>query len=376
MITRYLLSILLVLLAAGSIYANDGAFFARGNQLIPITETDISVKKEILQLKKVNNQYIEVSVYYEFYNPKEEKEITVGFEAYSPEGDVNGAPRNGRHPYMRDFTVSMNDHILPYAIAYVHDTLYNQHGSIKTIDLDTFTGNKSGNYVDFFYVYHFKARFKKGLNIIKHTYNYNLSGSISYLYDFEYVLTAANRWSNKQIDDFTLILDMGDFETFHISKTFFKKPDEWIINGIGKTKDIKGAENTEITTDALKFYMQKGNLVFSKKNFSPQGELFLYSFHYWLESIGRPEEKGPYLPFSHASITRYTGSLLDPKEITKQFSPKILKNLPFARRGYIFKDQDLQQFYQGMDWYMLNPGYEADMSILPAAEQQWIEQWK
>ena len=61
------------------LFANDGAFFARGNQLIPIQETSISVKKEILSIKKIRNQFVEVSVYYEFFNPDADKEIIVGF---------------------------------------------------------------------------------------------------------------------------------------------------------------------------------------------------------------------------------------------------------------------------------------------------------
>jgi hypothetical protein len=36
-------------------FANDGAFYANGNQLIPITESKISVKKEILLIERVNS---------------------------------------------------------------------------------------------------------------------------------------------------------------------------------------------------------------------------------------------------------------------------------------------------------------------------------
>ena len=55
--------------------ANDGVFYASGNQLIPITETDISVKKEVLTINRVGD-HIEVTVYYEFFNPVGEKERT------------------------------------------------------------------------------------------------------------------------------------------------------------------------------------------------------------------------------------------------------------------------------------------------------------
>jgi len=238
------------------VYANDGAFYMAGNQLVPINETDISVKKEILYIKKTQ-EFAEVSVYYEFFNPKETKEIVVGFEAGSPSGVVDGAPINGHHPYMFDFTVSLNGNFLPYQIAYVADSLYAKNGKVESIDLKTFKGETSGNDIDFMYVYHFKAKFKKGKNIVKHTYRYKLSRGVCYYYDFNYVLTAANRWANKQIDDFTLILDMGDFQTASIRKTFFKNTNEWTFNGIGKT-----TENPYYTN----FYIQQGILVFEKKN--------------------------------------------------------------------------------------------------------------
>ena len=70
--TRQIFTIILIFISYSS-FANDGAFFAKGNQLIPINETQISVKKEILTLKKVRNQFIEVTVYYEFFNPNEDK---------------------------------------------------------------------------------------------------------------------------------------------------------------------------------------------------------------------------------------------------------------------------------------------------------------
>ncbi|MFC4162756.1 YARHG domain-containing protein [Epilithonimonas zeae] len=360
--TRFLLQIILTLVSCLA-FANDGAFFAKGNQLIPINETDITVKKEILTLKKVRNQFIEVTVYYEFFNPKEEKKITVGFEAFSPEGDVDGAPKNGQHPYMRDFKVELNNSVLKYNVSYVSDSLYNKNGKIKSLDLTKFNGNKSGNYVDFFYVYHFEANFKKGLNIIKHTYNYDVSGSIDYNYEFEYVLTAANRWANKQIDDFTLIIDTGEFETFSINKTFFKNSNEWLINGIGKTEDIKGNKNSFIENDALKFHLQKGNIIFQKKNFKITGDLFLYAQNYW------GNQNLEYIPFSYYQEDK----IAEPKNDLER---KILKNLPFARRGYVFQNQDLNQFYKTMEWYIPNPDYKPETETLTEREKKWVKRWK
>lgn len=357
------LSIVLLMLTCYAAMANDGAFFAKGNQLIPIKETDISVRKEILTLKKVRNKFIEVTVYYEFFNPNSDKKLTVGFEAFSPSGDVDGAPKDGKHPYMRDFTVQLNNSILKYNVAYVADSSYAKNGTVKSLDLAKFQGSKSGNEVDFYYVYHFEANFKKGINIIKHTYNYDVSGSIDYNYDFEYVLTAANRWANKQIDDFTLIIDLGEFETFSINKSFFKTANEWHINGIGKTEDVKGSPNSFVEHDALKFHLQKGNLVFKKKNFKINGDLFVYAQNY----LGI--EGQAYLPFSYFQEDKIN-------EPQNDFERKVLRNLPFARRGYVFQSQDLNNYYKQMDWYIPNKDYKPNVDLLIEREKKWIEKWK
>lgn len=359
---RNIFTIFLILINY-SVFANDGAFYAMGNQLIPINETDISVRKEILTLKKIRNQFIEVTVYYEFFNPNEDKKITVGFEAFSPIGAVDGRPKNGHHPYMRDFTVELNNNILKYNVAYVSDSLYTENGKIKSNGIPKFDDEDEANNVDFYYVYHFDATFKKGINVIKHTYNYDLSGSVYNNYDFEYVLTAANRWANKQIDDFTLIIDIGEFETFSINKSFFKNANEWIVNGIGKIEEIKGTPNSFIENDAVKFHLQKGNLVFQKKNFKINGDLELYAQNYLdIQNLD-------YVPFSYYQVDKIN-------EPQNEFQRKVLKNLPFARRGYIFQNQDLNNFYRKLEWYIPNPNYEPNVEILTENEMKWIEKWK
>jgi hypothetical protein len=357
-------SVLLASLIFGQfVFANDGAFYTKGNHLIPIAESQISITKEILSLKRVNRKHIEVTVYYEFFNPGDDKKLTVGFEAFSPEGDVDGAPIKGLHPNMRDFTVEMNQSILKYNVAYVEDPSYYKNGKVRTLDLNTFKGQIEGNNVEFYYVYHFEAHFKKGINIIKHTYNYDVSGSIDFEYDFEYVLTTAKRWANKQIDDFTLIIDCGPFESFAIAKGFFKNANEWLIHGIGKMHDVKRKPNTVNGSDAVKFHMQKGSIIFHKKDFKIEGDLFLYSENYHnLESFD-------YIPFS-ISQARNIG---DPKN---DFQKKVLRNLPFARRGYVFQNTELSNFFNKMDWYIPNPNYIADVANLTDEEKKWIELWK
>lgn len=367
--TAFLLSLLLSHL----LLANDGSYFASGNQLIPVFETDVSVKKEILTIKKVNNRQIEVTVYYEFFNPKEAKKITVGFEAFAPSGDADGAPVKGKHPYMRDFTVQLNNITLPYKVAYVSDSLYAKSGKVKSIDLKTFQGSTEGNDIDFYYVYHFEALFKKGLNIIQHTYTYDISYGIDLNYNFKYILTAANRWGNNQIDDFTLILDMGEFETFNIDKDFFKSADEWTIDGVGKTIDVIGDSGSLEDKDGVKFHIQKGKAIFKKLNFRPAGEINIYALNYHF--LFYDDEFG-YFPFSYYQPVWQTDSPTLEDVTPTNAQRKILKNVPFARRGYVFKSADLQGFFKDVDWYMPDPNYVPIIENLTEEEKKWVEMWK
>jgi len=338
-------------------YTNDGAFYMAGNQLVPINETDISVKKEILYIKKTQ-EFAEVSVYYEFFNPKDEKEIIVGFEAGIPLGDAGFSPVNGHHPYMFDFTVSLNGNFLPYQIAFVKNSTYTKNHKIQNIDPKSLDNDVIGDELDFQYVYHFKAKFKKGKNIVKHTYRYKLSRGVCYYYDFNYVLTAANRWANKQIDDFTLILDMGDFQTASIRKTFFKNTNEWTFNGIGKI-----TENPDYTN----FYIQQGILVFEKKNFVPKGELSVEEESSYCREAGSNQK----FIFSLGK----NRELGDPTEKTPE-EKRIIRNLPFARRGYIFKDKTLQDVFKTEDWYQPNPSYVPEVEALTEEEKQLIYTFK
>ena len=338
-------------------YTNDGAFYMAGNQLVPINETDISVKKEILYIKKTQ-EFAEVSVYYEFFNPKDEKEIIVGFEAGIPLGDAGFSPVNGHHPYMFDFTVSLNGNFLPYQIAFVKNSTYTKNHKIQNIDPKSLDNDVIGDELDFQYVYHFKAEFKKGKNIVKHTYRYKLSRGVCYYYDFNYVLTAANRWANKQIDDFTLILDMGDFQTASIRKTFFKNTNEWTFNGIGKI-----TENPDYTN----FYIQQGILVFEKKNFVPKGELSVEEESSYCREAGSNQK----FIFSLGK----NRELGDPTEKTPE-EKRIIRNLPFARRGYIFKDKTLQDVFKTEDWYQPNPSYVPEVEALTEEEKQLIKTFK
>ncbi len=58
---NYILTILLLLFFESDLlFANDGAFYAKGNQLIPITETQISIKKKFFKLFRLIKHFLKM----------------------------------------------------------------------------------------------------------------------------------------------------------------------------------------------------------------------------------------------------------------------------------------------------------------------------
>jgi hypothetical protein len=80
-----------IILSTAKSYSNDGGVIFYGNQLIPIHENEIEIKKEVLEIKRITNDTFEVFVDYTFFNPGEEKTILVAFEAPPPYGQFSSA---------------------------------------------------------------------------------------------------------------------------------------------------------------------------------------------------------------------------------------------------------------------------------------------
>lgn len=398
---RRIITLLLCCISIFCAKANDGVFYAAGNQLIPITETDISVKKEVLTINRVGD-HLEVTVYYEFFNPVGEKELLVGFEAESPyNSDLDPIELFPNHPHIRNFKVVMNGEPLSYDIAHMtmgdynyrnepssHYVLppYYKNGKIQSWTRqqirDTMaTWHYPGTPFD--YVYHFKARFRPGLNIVQHTYEYDLSFSVGEEFEFPYVLTAANRWANHQIDDFTLNINMGDRESFRIKETFFEKPTEWTINGLGMAMNCDWPSWDTVKSGVI-FHIQKGGISFHKQNFHPDGELIVAKDHIisclWNDWNGKQNSTNEEEIITGLKSQYYTldTAFIAGLEETPQFSPsqrRILRNMPFAYRGYKFKDKELRKYFESTKWYILNPKYKGEMEGFSEKEKAWVEFW-
>lgn len=381
---KKLISFLCAIVISIASFANDGVYYVSGNQLIPISETQISVQKEILSITRSDNGNLFVNVYYEFFNPGEEKNLLVGFEAMSPSGawDTTEEEANNftTHPYISDFTVKINGQNLKYEVSHVENTdNYYVNGKIKEIDKKRAQQLLEENYymvIPYMFVYHFNATFKKGLNIVEHTYNFTESGYVGTRYCFDYVLTAANRWANHQIDDFTLNLNMGNYCSFDVYENFFKGQGGWTVDGIGRQNEADRYEQK-----VLRFHIQEGGASFHKKNFHPEGELYVERPFYETEDYYSADDCERLISFDFKKA--YTSAMdiyyLEDENVKcndiSDDMKKIMRNLPFAYRGYVFKTKMLQDYFESTDWYVANPNYVSDMKDLTEDEKKWVNFW-
>jgi hypothetical protein len=360
--------ILLLCFQIAQVFANDGAFYTNGNQLIPIVESTISVKKEVLSIQRTRNGYVRVTVSYIFDNPGVSKEILVGFEAPSPAGDVDGTPINGQHPYISNFSVVMNGIPIRYETAFVKDNNYYQNNEIQALSEAEVMGEYF-NETDpsFYYVYHFNAPFKKGLNTIQHTYNFKMSTSVMEYYSFSYILTAANRWANNGIDDFTLVIDLGDFQNFFLAKTFFKDQSDWSFDGKMIDFDPGSDYNLQYLKGHKAVFCNHGPMVFTQKDFHPNGELRIAA-PINMEAIDSKvfDPSKNQLPFDLQSSAFISKSI-------SESAYKILRNLPYARRGYVFKTAFIRDFYERQKWYQPKPNYISSLDDLTEEEKLWLK---
>jgi hypothetical protein len=271
----------------------------------------------------------------------------------------------------------MNGESIPFNVSIVGDSLYYKNGKYKSKTVaQAIKESDENDVVEFFYVYHFKALFKQGINVIKHTYIVDLSNSVIENYSLQYILTAAGRWANRQIDDFTLQIDMGELQDICIPNTFFSNVSEWQLPDKGKSIVLKKNMKDKNATDTCEFFNRKGMLVFQKMNFKPRGELYIHSFNsYFYVSQNDNAVNDDHFDYKRDRLPFSIEDQDDIESPANDFSKRILKNLPFARRGYVFKNAELQSYYEHQRWYAKDDAYQPEVSQLTQKEQAWVSKW-
>lgn len=243
---RTFILILTAILFSGNIAsANDGVYFTSGSFLIPIKETDISAKNEILTITICKDGYADVDVDYTFFNNSHEtKVVTMAFEAQSPYNTCETLHRDGKHPFITHFSVQMNGSPLSHRNAIVAlrlDETDHWQSDHQPLDMSQWKGigevpdsiipfedalyNEAlDSAICFAYAYYFDATFTPGENKVHHTYRYKMSSSIGCRFSIPYWLTPVTRWANGQVDDFTLRINTQEqmSEDILLSDTLFK----------------------------------------------------------------------------------------------------------------------------------------------------------
>lgn len=354
--TRQIIGLLPLFFGISTIaIANDSKYYVNGNQLFPLEETDISIKKEILTVNLLDAEYTDIDVYYEFYNPGRSKTIVMGFEAKSPEGvtweyDINS--QEDGNPFIYNFIVEFNGAELPYRTGIVHSdnlkrienfsklvTPHNFGDSIE-VAYDALYDYNRKEVVPYSYAYFFTATFKPGVNIIRHSYRYKLSNGVGYMFHIPYLLTPAARWSNKAIDDFTLQINaVSTAKHICINDAPFAAGNFRILHGVGKIRKVE-----RHSWQFIEICMRDAVAVWHAENFRPDSELNIYSADYLLDLYYIPFCKGKY--YDRCAIDRGDRNAYSEKE------KRIVRNLPYASRGYIFKTKQMADFFNGCWWYM------------------------
>ncbi|MBX7174994.1 MAG: YARHG domain-containing protein [Pyrinomonadaceae bacterium] len=361
--------IVFCLLFTFQLFANDGVFYAQGDTLFPLQETQVQLKKEILKFFVVDHNFAKVDVYFEFYNPSATKTVTVGFVTPPADGDVT--EEAAAKPFISNFTVNVNGKNLLYKIKRLKET---------TFKLET---KEDESPKDDFFVYYFPVTFKKGLNIIRHTYRYRGGESVELDRDFDYQITTGKGWANKQIDDFEMQIHL-DNGIFAVPARFIKdgKLADWKIVGDGKMEENERQWfNVENSPQVRMVHLNRGYLSFKATNFKPDYDITFGEYNWaagwadtWcnygqecveaksLEKITRYFDLKPYGEFESIDFNEFTA---------KDF--KYLRNYFYAVRGLDFKDEQLRKFYSQFFWYRPDKTLRVESIKLSKAEDDFLK---
>lgn len=378
-----ILSGIIILLCPGThLHGNDSRYYGNGYHLVPLKETDISVVKEILSIELSDDDYINVDVYYEFFNPGSRKTITVGFESESP-NNTKFFSWEGKHPFIENFRYFLNDKELAYRTGLVHSEVGDSKSfEFKALKQDanliepsdpandspylTIWDSKNEEPVPFAYAYYCDITFEPGINRVRHSYKYRKSDGVGYIFYMKYLLTPALRWANSQIDDFTLRISVpSSAKHFVIKADAFLDSEFYVTRGFGKTRKVQLSKQEEYYEVSLR----NGSLEWHSKNYKPTSELEVHSADYVAGNMGEVEDK------------YYSGALYDrtipyPIDVssTTQMQKRLLRNTAFAHRGYVFKDRELQEYFNSIWWYMPDPLWHGTIDDFTSQEKKLIKE--
>lgn len=339
-------------------YANDYGVYANGSSFEPAEPDDVNieVKEEILTIRLEDDDKAYIDVDYTFYNYGEKTDMSVAFVANFP-NIVEGIDYNNLldgNPYIHDFTVEMNGFSLPVK-TFVKDLPQNFKSELLV-------KKDGGFYYDkerlWYYLYTFPATFVKGENKIRHSYSYDLLPRQSALWNLEYELSPASHWKGGKIGKFTLRVECPNTaKQFHVDCEDLNGTSPIFTKGVGKYMYDSYWNN------CLTISMRDAVAQWTMYNYSPKKRLDIYAV------------AGCYINFLDEVPYGYAydrNPRFEPVDGNLVRQPRILRNVPYAHRGYIFKTKSMKKVFENLWWYIPDSTYVPDMSDFTKKEIEFI----
>ena len=368
---RFIFSLLFLFAIVSQIMANDGVYYTSGNFLVPLKETDIAAKKEVLEITLCKDSFATVTVDYTFYNNGEDKMVTMAFEAAAPYNAWAPFSREGIHPFIQDFTVLFNGQKLTYRNAVIASPLPSPEGKGVPTDftpldltqwksyeelpdsilpMDDVLANLAipDSFCSFAYAYYFDAPFQKGENRVRHTYRYKMSWGVGRDYEVSYWLTPVTRWANGQVDDFTLRLKSEvDREIIMNDSLFLGAP--FKLEGIGETYQLQ-SDYYGYSQCLFAPLMQGNVLEWHGTNFAPKENLHIEPLYLLKGGVRRFSNQGKIVITDDGYEARYIADSGDNYFIEVQdygLLPKKGARVELCEatkgQGYVYLNSDIRR---------------------------------
>ena len=353
----------LMLIISTNLLANDYEFRSEGGHIVPMNLSNIAIKSEKLHFKLENKKTKDGMTDYEMvvtvrfvFDSPDSGEKYIGF--ITPEG---GNDEWDERDHFKDFKTSIdgkNVNTTAYRLTDFIPKDVKQLDEVKKYfkEYDIQKAKQEAEYYKKSYVYYFKANFKKGENVVEHSYQYDGSGGVGYS-DFNYVWTTISKWKNQKVDDFEVIVEPGNaFIEIPEIKMKNGKEIKWKLVGEGNIDyGYKNYYNEDEQYKVLYAKLKNGYLYFKTKNFKPENEFNLVEISHLNGNHIFPEktEKG-YKYRDDLTKAAYSAEYLtadELKELTNE-DLKIMRNYPYAVAGYDFSDKKLKDYFSKFLWYI------------------------
>ena len=352
----------LMFLIGLNLLANDWEFGSEGGHIVPMNMSDIAIKSEKLhfKLEKVKGEYgtvneMAVTVRFVFDSPAAGEKY-IGF--ITPEG---GNEEWDEVNHFKNFRTVVNGKSVNTVSYRLTDFVPKDVKKLEEVkkyfkEYDEEKAKEEADYYKRSYVYYFKANFKKGENVIEHSYRYDGSGGVGYV-DFNYVWTTISKWKNQKVDDFEVIVEPGS-TLIAIPEIKMKngKYIDWKLVGEGNIDyGYRNYYDRDGQYKVLYAKLKKGYLHFKTMNFSPEDEFSLTEITHLNGNYYFPEKTEKNFKYrDDLTKAAYSAEYLTADELKELTDDdlKIMRNYPYAVAGYDFSDKKLKDYFSKFLWYM------------------------